>query len=400
MFAKHKSIKMTRHWLLAIVLLPALFGCTAFDQEVGMADDEVPITFLVDEDDDSPFTRGAYQTATQFTKYEVYSFCNGFNDNKLWVANVLMTKNGSGWKSSRTVSFRGKNALDFYALKPAFVDSDQPNRVQNLVMTPTEKSFVHTLPNTNAKQEDFMFSSLHTKTKQNTNGGSLLFKFKHMFTYLRFKGKVAVDNLHVKVRSITFHNIKSTGKFTFSETKDRGGSWEISDAVDNYTFLFPEERELTTTKDLLHREDSMLFVMPHAADVFTLEDAGFAPADVAGQEKAYAEIECRLWKMEDDGNGGQVAQYIGCSETSWAQVYYPMDASACNWGSSSSYGNYKYFSFDFTGGYTYEGEDFLNKYTNGAMQIVSLEPIGADVETDPWTDQPDDDVDHPLEFNM
>lgn len=376
MFTKSDYKMKVAFSTVVLLLLIMLLSCSTQENDVGLLNDDEPITFLVADDDDG-FTRGKYETAKEFSEYAIYSFRTDIG--MPYVTNIVMTKEGGTWKSSRAVSFPGKNALDFFALKPGFIRSD----VKELTMTVDERSFVHTLPNTNAKQTDFMISSLLNKTKAGTKG-SLLFKFKHIFSYLRFVGKCSVDGLNVRIRSLTIHNLKSTGKFTFSKTKQRDGSWELRDDIDNYTYLLPIEQELTDKNVMLHTVDSMLFVMAQSPEVFEITNEGsFADADKVGEEKTYLEVECRLWKMEDDG---VTPQYIGCTADTWAKVYYPMSATT-NWKTAGSpySGTYNVF-LDYTGGYTYEGEDFLKKHTNGSMTMVSLEPIKSFMVTNPWED--------------
>ena len=358
-----------------VVSLPFLMGCTASENDVGDTADNESIRFLV-ADDYEGFTRGKYETALQFNSYAIYSFIGYVK--RLYVGNVVMTKQTDGsWTSSRTISFPGKNSLDFFALKPGFDRDD----VKELTMTYDEKSFVHTLPNANYKQTDFMISSLLDKTKEET-GGTLLFKFKHLFSYLRFVGKTSLENVNIKVHSLTIHNIKSTGKFTFSNTVERDGSWELRDDVDDYTYLMPADRDLTSKNALIHTTDSMLFVMSQSPTVFAISDnTSFADADA--NKEAYLEIECRIWKMADDGI---TPQYIGCTADTWAKVYYTL-AATTKWQTNASpfSGTYN-IMFDFTGGYTYEGEDFLKKYTNGEMKMISIEPVQSFLVTNPWED--------------
>lgn len=358
-----------------VVSLPFLMGCTASENDVGDTADNESIRFLV-ADDYEGFTRGKYETALQFNNYAIYSFIGSVK--RLYVGNVVMTKQTDGsWTSSRTISFPGKNSLDFFALKPGFDRDD----VKELTMTYDEKSFVHTLPNANYKQTDFMISSLLDKTKEET-GGTLLFKFKHLFSYLRFVGKTSLENVNIKVHSLTIHNIKSTGKFTFSNTVERDGSWELRDDVDDYTYLMPADRDLTSKNALIHTTDSMLFVMSQSPTVFAISDnTSFADADA--NKEAYLEIECRIWKMADDG---VTPQYIGCAADTWAKVYYPL-AATTKWQTNASpfSGTYN-IMFDFTGGYTHEGEDFLKKYTNGEMKMISIEPVQSFLVTNPWED--------------
>lgn len=374
MFTKLKNMSTTA-LIVPVVIFGILFlsSCTSTESDVGMLNDDEPISFLV-EDADMDFTRGKYQNAKEMEIYSIYSFYK----NRAYVSNAVQTKVDGAWKSSRTISFPGKNALDFFALKPGFIRDD----VQNLTMTGDEKSFVFKLPNENAKQEDFMCSSLLQRTKEGTKNGVLTFKFKHMFSYLRFAGKCSVDGLKVMVHSFTIHNIKSTGKFTYSTVKEGTGTWELQDDLDNYKYLMPADKELTDKNVVVHTSDSLLFVMSQTPSVFTISDnTSFADADAQG--KAYLEIECRVWKMEDDGI---TPQYIGCSATTWANVYFPLHA-ASKWQTASNpFGSMFNVAFDYTGGYTYEGEDFLKKHTNGAMQMVSIEPVQSYLVTNPWED--------------
>ncbi|SFW48316.1 Fimbrillin-like [Prevotellaceae bacterium HUN156] len=375
MFAKIKN-SSTIALIVFVVLLhsiPFLSSCTFTENDVGALNDDEPIKFLV-EDAEMDFTRGKYQTAKQIETYSIYSFYR----NRAYVSDAVQTKVDGAWKSSRTITFPGKNALDFFALKPGFVRDD----VQNLTMTGDEKSFVHKLPNENAKQEDFMCSSLLQRTKEGTKNGVLTFKFKHMFAYLRFAGKCSVDGLYVEVHSFTIHNIRSTGKFTYSTEKEGTGTWELQDDLDNYKYLMPADKELTNKNVVLHTTDSLLFVMAQTPSVFAISDnTSFADADAQG--KAYLEVECRVWKMEDDG---VTPQYIGCSATTWANVYFPLSATTKWQTNSNPFGGTFNVMFDYTGGYTYEGEDFLKKHTNGAMTMVSIEPIQSFLVTNPWED--------------
>ena len=123
--------------VMLLFLLVILFGCSTAESDIGVLDDDENITFMVDDDNEG-FSRGAYQTALQFSQYAIYSF--NCATTRLYVANIVQTRQADGsWKGSRAVSFPGKNALDFYALKPGFIRDD----VQELTMTPDEKSFVH-----------------------------------------------------------------------------------------------------------------------------------------------------------------------------------------------------------------------------------------------------------------
>lgn len=330
-------------------------------------------------------TRGRYDAAAQVEKYAVYSFYN--ETKKIHIQDCVMTKQANGtWKKSKIMNFPGKSALDFYALKPSFADAD------SYVMTPDEKSFVYTMRNTNAKQKDFMFSSLINKTRESTNN-QIKFKMKHLFSYIRFVSKLTNEEIEVEVHSITLHNLLSKGKFTFDRDKERAGDWEIyTTDYDNFKFELPKDSMLTTNKQIsLHTGDSLLFLMPQKPDELWDPDVTSKISDADATHQAYVEVACRVWKKRSDADiAAKVAPaadaYIGCSATTWATVYYPLKAGTAWTSKVTPYSGSYNVLITWTGGYTSEGEDFLKKNTNEELEMTSDEPVETFLVTDPWTD--------------
>lgn len=350
------------------------------------------IEFFIE--DDMP-TRGRYEAAAQVEKYAVFSFYN--ETKKSHVQNCVMTKQASGtWKKSKIMNFPGKNAIDFYALKPSFTDAD------SYTMTPDEKSFMYTMRDSNYKQKDFMFSSLLNKTRESTNN-QIKFKMKHLFSYIRFVSKLTNEEIEVEVHSITLHNLLSKGKFTFNRDKERAGDWEISTTdYDNFTFVLPKDSMLTTNKQIsLHTGDSLLFVMPQKPASIWDPNVTAKISDADANHEAYVEVACRVWKKRSDADiAANVPPasdaYIGCTATTWATVYYPLKAGTAWTSKVTPYsGNYNVL-ITWTGGYTAEGEDFLKKNTNDELEMSSDEPVESFFVTDPWADDPTNSV----TFNM
>lgn len=371
-----------------------LLSCSTDDGEnlvanAGAVTDEIEFTI---EDDDQ--TRGLYPIASMVEKYAVFSFYN--ETKKAHVNNCVMTKKADGtWKKSKLMNFPGKNALDFYMLRPGFDDAD------SYTMTPDEKSFVYTMPNTTPMQQDFMFSSLINKTKEQTNN-KINFKMKHLFSYLRFLCKLSNEEIEVYVHSIVVHNLKSKGKFTYKRDKERAGDWEIYDSdYDNFTFILPKDSMLTTNKQIsLHTSDSLLFVMPQKPEVWD-PDVNPKTTDADAAHQSYIEMQCRVWRKRSDADiSANVAPaadaYIGCSATTWASVYYPLKAGTAWTSKVTPYsGNYNVI-ITFTGGYTADGEDFLKKYTDDELEMSSDEPVESFLVTEPWTD----DTTNSVTFDM
>ena len=365
--------------------LTLLFSCSAEDGEklvaIGdVATDEIEFSIV----DDIP-TRGRYEAAAQVEKYAVFSFYN--ETKKSHVQNCVMTKQENGtWKKSKIMNFPGKQALDFYALKPSFTDAD------SYTMTKDEKSFVYTMQNMNAKQQDFMFSSFLNKTRESTNN-QVQFKMKHLFSYLRFVSKLTNEDIEVEIHSITLHNLLSKGKFTYNRDKERAGDWEIfTTDYDDFTFVLPKDSVLTYDKQIsLHTGDSLLFVMPQKPA--ELWDPNVTPktSDADAAHQAYMEVQCRIWRKRSDADilanvPPAPEAYIDCTASTWTKVYYPLKTGTAWTSKVTPYSGSYNVLITFTGGYTEDGDDFLKSKSGETLEMSSDEPVQSFIVTEPWTD--------------
>ena len=367
---------------LAFLLVMAV-GCTeglekdSGSQAVAIVDDDEPEAIIQIGED---ATRGAYVEGPSLTRYAVYSFYNDTKKSYLSNSELTRAQPGDPWTKSKTIKYpTATREMDFYAMAPEFTGSI----VTNSKMDQNEKYIVYTLPTTNAKQIDFMFSSLMASTRKATNN-IIRFNFKHMFVYLRFTGKLSNADIDVTIHSIKLHNLKSTGKFTMDNDKANTGSWTLeNDAYADYEFILPKDSTLTYKKTLtLHRTDSLLFVMPQNPTPFVLaENSSFAEADA--NKQLYASVECRIVNKTTN-------EYVGCSPTTWARVYYPVRN--VQWISTKQpYGVSKTVALDFTGGYTYEGGDFLKEHSGDTnLENTSVEGVkGGIYSTEDWVTDTD-----------
>ena len=364
-----------------LTLFLSAVGCAdSSETDVGAlpADDE--ITILIGEDDHS--TRGAYIEGPSLLKYAVYSF---YSDNKnAYLINSVVTRDqaGDAWKKSKTIKFpNATRALDFYAMAPGV----QIEGVTN-VMKPAEKTITYELPKVNGQQTDFMFSSLMGQTRTSTNN-LIKFNFKHLFSYLRFQSKLSNEKIDVTIHSIRLHNLKSTGTFTMDNNKANTGSWTLADdKYGTYEFVLPKDSVLTYKKTLsLHVADSMLFVLPQKPDLFKFtEGSSFSDADTNNQ--AYASVLCRIVNKADNS-------YVGCTATTWAEVYYPIK-SATWYTAKQPYGGTYNVSVEFTGGYTYAGADFLQENSDdNTLENESIEGVqGGITSTADWAEDEENSV--------
>lgn len=366
--------KVTFSGLLLIMMLLAACTVVSGDEDVGNVseNDMPPATILIGED--AYGTRGAYQQGKEITEYAVYSFYT--ETKKTWTNNSVLTKNANGtWSRTKEINYPNQTtAIDIFAMKPGFKE----HGIEKTRMTATEKSIVYTVPNRNDKQEDFMFSSLMNKTMQGTNN-TIQFNFRHMFSYLRFKAKLANDEIGVTIHSVVLHNLKSKGKFTLSNDVANEGTWALEDVYDDYEFVLPKDSMLAyNVTRSIHAEDSMLFVLPQNPDLFKMDESiKFSYADSLNQ--AYVEILC---KVVDKNSNTEIGNDID----GWAHVFYPIKTA--KWLSAKyPFGGSFTLTLTFTGGYTYDGEDFLSKYSNGVIENTSVEGVkGGITTTADWED--------------
>ena len=363
-----------------ILLLPIATSCT----ETLEKDMSSPTTAIDDDDEiiiqiGEDVTRGAYVAGPSLLKYAVYSY---YSDTKAnYLTNSVLTRAAVGdpWDKSKNIKFpNATRQLDFYAMAPGF-------RLDNVTstMTKDEKSVSFKLPTVNAQQTDFMFSSLMGATRTSTNN-IIKFNFKHMFSYLRFQSKLINTDIDVTIHSFKLHNLKSTGTFTLSNTKANTGSWTLDDnEYDTYEFVLPKDSALSYNKTLaLHVSDSMMFVMPQKPTLFKIaENSGFAEADA--NKQAYISVLCRIVNKADNS-------YVGCTATTWAEVYYPIK-SASWYSAKQPYGGTYNVILDFTGGYTYEGNDFLKEHSgDSSLENTSVEGVeGGVYSIADWEDDND-----------
>ncbi len=360
-----------------LLILMSLAACTAVSGDevagdVGESESDMPpMTILIGED--ARATRGAYQEGKDFTEYAVYSFRT--ETKKTWTNNSVLTKNANGtWSRTKEINFPDQTTpIDIFAMKPGF----KGHGIEKTKMVASEKSIVYTVPNRNDKQEDFSFSSLMNKTMQGTNN-IIQFNFRHMFSYLRFKAKLTNEEIDVTIHSIVLHNLKSKGKFTLSNDVPNEGAWELEDVYDDYEFVLPKDSILTyNSTRSIHVEDSMLFILPQNPDLFKMDESTkFSYADSLNQ--AYAEILCKVVKK----NSGVE---IGTDTDGWAHVYYPLKTAKWSTAKYPFSGTFS-LTLTFTGGYTYDGEDFLSRYTGGLIENTSVEGVKGGITSEEWED--------------
>lgn len=380
--------------LTMVMAVPVLTSCES-DTDSGVAEEMVSPdddgVVLLDPTVEGEHTRGEYLKGSELTQYEIYTFYNG----RARCSGCIATKEDGVWKKSKAITWPTGKAIDFYAMKPGFnFEGVKPT------MNGTEKSITYTVPKENKDQVDFMFANWLQKKQADAKSGISL-KFQHIFSYLRFAGKVGKAGLKVTVKSITIHNLLSTGKFTISDTKLTGGEWTMLDGYSDYRYELPTPAELGSTSVVIHPTTDMLFVLPQQpasiwkrSGVASDEDERDELDIADDNHQAYLEIECRIQTTQemDDIPAGTYIPEETANENVWAHVYFPFSTSP-NWINKRTYfaGTYN-VTINFTGGYNRKGQDFLSANSGGGLVMTSLEQARSLITSEEWVEDTENSV--------
>lgn len=246
-------------------------------------------------------------------------------------------------------------SLDFFA----DVVSGNRTAFNNQVSNSTNYTFDYTVPTTIANQHDYVYAvSLNTLKSDNP----IPLDFRHALSQVVFTASVA-ENWKVTIHSITIHNIKNSGTFSY-ETQ----GWTLSgNAQYNYTFPLGTDKvfsEASASERLLAANDERLVLMPQAITPWNPETETIAQAN--SNHHSYVSISC---KIQNNANGAYYAGNSGAND--WGTIYAPIsvpssDASEVNtWKPNKKY----IYELPFGAGYKDDGKKTIDQITLSATIV-------------------------------
>lgn len=243
--------------------------------------------------------------------------------------------------------------------------------MDKLSMTPAKQTFTYTVPERAEDQFDLMYaSSLGVDLSE--SGGDTGLRFKSALAALNFMivNKME-DGYKVTVGGISVHNIITSGTFAFSATESNSGSWTEGTTRGKAERVLDEPFEITSTRDYLVHQDTILIVMPQAkATKWKTKDTGpvsIAEAEASGQ--SYLRLLCKI----QNGQG----RYVLGTEDSYGEVYLPVNIPKTVAGATNT------LVISFSGGYDSRG-------------VPLSFSSGFNFDVEPWTDGTEEPVD--MEF--
>lgn len=253
--------------------------------------------------------------------------------------------------------------LNFLALYPKELKSSS-----NFTAPTDAKTFSYIASTTLSEQYDVM-AALAEEQLSTTSSGNVSLAFGHLLSQILFTGYVEeAANLKVAIKSISLHNIKTTGNAT------TGTALTAQSAIDTYTVTFDAAKELGEDADspteLTSSSSNALLLIPQTGTAWNGTDAISTNDGESGAKGSYIEVELTAQNKTNN-------DYVVGSSDSPAKVYFPLTP---NWTASKRHA-YKLHFGDKTG-----GTDGVGKKDDGTKEVINATAITLTATVTDWTD--------------
>ena len=313
--------------MAAVLVAGSLTSCSSSD------DLESKASALTPSDKEIKFTVGDLTRGTAFTGdatalgtagYQVFAYTH--ETPTIYINRVVYPGGTAYWPTT--------GSLDFLALYPKTLTATE--------VAPTAwNSFSYTAPTAIDDQVDLMAATAENKS---SSDGDVSLEFSHLLSQISIQAKAAT-NLEVTVKSVEFHNVKTTGTFN-------GTALSAGTDLNNYAISFDEKTLDSdgTVADLTGNK--VLLLVPQTTTAWPTE-AGYAESidyndtDENGTKGSYIKVELKV------KNG---AAYVLGAADNYATVYFPL---AINWVKQKHYTYTLIFGAsdsDTGDGFGYDGE--------------------------------------------
>lgn len=360
--------------MMAIGLL--LAGCSA-DEEIANVQTSETNAISFNVVSNNPQTKATIINNNNFAThtFEVFAFRNSDYYMGTTEGGVTIKYNQTAWTYEDTEKiyyWPHTDALDFYAISPSDVFIPFSREISG---TKQEFSYVviddygdHSVPN--YQNVDVMYAVATNQKKANLTNGVVPLHFKHMLSQVVFKAKANSDQMvNVQVKSMKLHNVPSTGTFTFPQSAEAAGTWNIGAALpSNYTVGMDMDEplgyiEVNTQEPVdLSEEKPMLFIPASLTGWDTHHSITIAD----NNRESYLEIKCKI-KV---GSGSSAHYSVGNANT-FDVIYVPFGVT---WESGKRY----VYTLCFGAGYDENGKEY------------DIVPITFNADVEDWVENPVD----------
>ena len=312
-------------WLVAVVgLLTSCSTDSAPETSIDNDLDGIPgqsIRYVVNDISHGEPTRAAYEQLSQFSETVLNARGGAVTKD-----NLIYSAGGGVWVTTENWSMPKSGNVTAYGISPT-VDI-----LADHLFDKSNHYFDYVVPTTNQTVIK-IGSKLNFSAQKIAEEGALIINFKNATAFLTIRAtnklQLKLKNsdekipVQVYVKSVTLHNVKQKGRFTFSTTKNTDGSWALDDDVyANYTQELQTPQLVTngqTTPDDI--TDSLMVLLPQSPEGWAWAakgnvnpDPGDAISVADADHKCYIELKCAITATIDSNtyyvwgsnNGGTI----------------------------------------------------------------------------------------------
>lgn len=359
-------MKKINSFLMAAALVAgSLTSCTVNDDIQTKSDNQglKEIKFSAGD-----ITRGEVYTSTAApSDILVYAFKN-VTPATSYIDGATFTQTSGTYSCTTTYYWptgtEDADKLNFLALYPKELKSSS-----NFTDPTDAKTFTYTASTTLSEQYDVM-AALAEGQLSTTASGNVSLSFGHLLSQILFTGYVEeAANLKVAIKSISLHNIKTTGNAT------TGTALAAQSTIDTYTVTFDTAKELNNSGDtpteLTSSSSNALLLIPQTGGTEWDGTTAIATNDGgSGAKGSYIAVELTAQNKTND-------DYVLGSSSTPATVYFPLTP---DWTAGKRH-SYKLHFGDKTG-----GTDGVGKKADGTKEEISATAITLTATVADWED--------------
>jgi hypothetical protein len=291
--------------------------------------------------------------------------------------NIHYTFDGTAWNASSSIVWpTGSAKIGFWGLSQKFEDA---NGLSNTSIKYNKQTFDYYCDPANPK--NLLYASKLNTTRDEQGGKvSLAFNYALANPYFTCVQAIETENVTVIINEVVVHNLKTTGTFEYSATRNSYGTWTLNnDLYGNYTKVLSSPVTLNPDKVTAVTLTDKWFWMPQRLTKWSTTATTPVPITTAdANHQCYVELKCKII-----ANGSYVWGGAAGSANEWESVYYPLGTNV------NSQGYNRAIKLKFDGGYFDDGTPF--KPREGSEFSIA-EWIQQDVLIEHWEEEEPEDL--------
>lgn len=363
------TIRYISKMIICFIIIMSFVGCTNLTELNNSETDDYELVEII------PIFPWEKSRAISDVLSEFYlsSFSGRSNKGR----NIHYTFDGTAWNASSSIVWpTGSAKISFWGLSQKFEDA---NGLSNTSIKYNTQTFDYYCDPANPK--NLLYASKLNTTRDEQGGKvSLAFNYALANPYFTCVQAIETENVTVIINEVVVHNLKTTGTFEYSASRNSYGTWTLNnDLYGNYTKVLSSPVTLNPDKVTAVTLTDKWFWMPQRLTKWSTTATTPVPITTAdANHQCYVELKCKII-----ANGSYVWGGAAGSANEWESVYYPLGTNV------NSQGYNRAIKLKFDGGYFDDGTPF--KPREGSDFTIA-EWIQQDVLIEHWEEEEPEDL--------